>query len=80
MPNELLDMDCRELRDGIATGGIRSVAATEAIFEAIEKYEAVLGAYISTFKEQALAQAAKIDDKIAAGRETGLFGQVCRLR
>ena len=76
MPNELLDMDCRELRDGIATGGIRSVAATEAIFEAIEKYEAVLGAYISTFKEQALAQAAKIDDKIAAGRETGLLAGV----
>jgi aspartyl-tRNA(Asn)/glutamyl-tRNA(Gln) amidotransferase subunit A len=76
MKNELPDMNCRELRDQIAAGRVKSVAATEAVFEAIEKYEPVLGAYISTFKEQALAKAADIDDKIAAGREAGLLGGV----
>jgi len=76
MHNELLGMDCKELRDQIAAGRIRSVAATEAVFEAIEKYEPVLGAYISIFKEQALAQASEIDDKIAVGNQAGLLAGV----
>ncbi len=76
MHNELLGMDCKELRDQIAAGRIRSVAATEAVFEAIEKYEPVLGAYISIFEEQALAQASEIDDKIAAGNQAGLLAGV----
>jgi len=76
MHNELLGMDCKELRDQIAAGRIRSVAAAEAVFEAIEKYEPVLGAYISIFKEQALAQASEIDDKIAAGNQAGLLAGV----
>ena len=76
MHNELLGMDCKELRDQIAAGRIRSVAATEAVFEAIEKYEPVLGAYISIFEEQALAQASEIDDKIAAGHQAGLLAGV----
>ncbi len=71
MNNELLDMDCKKLRDRIAAGQIKSVAATEAVFEAIEKYEPVIGAYISTFKEQALARAAEIDGEIAAGEPVG---------
>ncbi len=71
MNNELLDMDCNKLRDRIAAGQIKSVAATEAVFEAIEKYEPVIGAYISTFKEQALARAAEIDSKITAGKTVG---------
>ena len=76
MHNELLGMDCKELRDQIAAGRIRSVAATEAVFEAIERYEPVLGAYISIFEEQALAQASEIDDKIAAGNQAGLLAGV----
>ena len=69
--NELLDMNCIELRGKIASGQIKSVAATEAVFSAIEKYERTIGAYISTFEEQALAKAQEIDDKIAAGEPVG---------
>ena len=71
MQNELLDMDSKQFRDVIASGAIKSVAAVEAVFEAIEKYEPTLGAYISTFKERALRNANEVDGKIAAGKPVG---------
>ncbi len=71
MPNELLNMGCGELRDAIAAGEIKSTAATKAVFSAIKKYERTIGAYISTFEEQALAKAKEVDDKIAAGKAVG---------
>jgi len=74
--NELLNMDCKQLRDRIAAGEVKSVAATQAVFESIERYEPVIGAYISTFKEQALAKAGAIDDKIAAGEPVGRLAGV----
>ena len=64
-------MGCRQLRNEIAAGRVKSVAATEAIFKAIEKNEPVLGAYISTFEKQALAKAHEVDDKVAAGEQVG---------
>lgn len=67
----MLDMGCKELRDQIAAGKIKSVAATRAVFSAIEKHEGTIGAYISTFKEQALAKAQEIDNKISAGEPVG---------
>jgi aspartyl-tRNA(Asn)/glutamyl-tRNA(Gln) amidotransferase subunit A len=76
MRNELLDMGCKELRDEIATGRVKSVAATEAVFEAVEKYDPVFGAYISTFREQAIARAREVDDKISAGEPTGQLAGV----
>ena len=51
------DIECRALRDKIAAGEVKSLEATEAIFSNIEKYDGMVGAYISTFKEQALTQA-----------------------
>jgi aspartyl-tRNA(Asn)/glutamyl-tRNA(Gln) amidotransferase subunit A len=64
-------LSARELRDQIATGQVKSVAATEAVFATIERYEAVVGAYISTFEEQALAKAKEVDEKVAVGEEVG---------
>ena len=46
-------LSAKELRDAIAAGEASSVEATEAVFDAIAKYEPVIGAYISTFKEEA---------------------------
>ncbi len=76
MQNELLNMNCKELRDQIAAGRIKSVAATETVFQSIEKNEPVLGAYISTLKEEALARAGEIDNKIAAGGSVGKLAGV----
>jgi len=70
------DLSAKQLRDKIANGQISSVEATEAVFEAIEKYEPLLGAYISTFKEQALGRAQEVDDKIAGGKPAGQLAGV----
>ena len=71
MRNELLEMGCKELRDSISAGRVKSVAAAEAVFERIEKYEGAVGAYISTFKEQALRKAGEIDEKVSSGEAVG---------
>jgi len=76
MANELLDLDCTELRGYIASGRVTSVEATEAVFRAIYKYEPVIGAYISTFPEQALAKAKEVDNRIAAGQPVGVLAGV----
>ncbi len=71
MRDELPDMDCKALRDQIAAGEVKSVAATERIFDTIEQYEEKIGAFISTFKEQAMMKAQEVDRKIAAGGTVG---------
>ena len=70
------ELSAKELRDKIAAGEISSFEATEAIFERIEQLEPVIGAYISTFKEQALAKAQQVDEKIAGGEPIGQFAGV----
>ena len=65
------DLSATELSERITKGRISSVEATGAVFERIEKYGPVLGAYISTFKDQALARAAEVDGKIVAGEPVG---------
>ena len=65
-------LSAKELRDKIKTGEISSVEATEAVFSAIDKYEPVVGAYISTFEEQALAKAKQVDERIASGESVDL--------
>jgi aspartyl-tRNA(Asn)/glutamyl-tRNA(Gln) amidotransferase subunit A len=69
-------LSARELRDKIAEGQVKSVAATEAVLQAIEKYEPAVGAYISTFRERALAKAKEVDEKIAAGQSVGQLAGV----
>jgi len=76
MADNLLDLTCRELRERIASGEVKSTEATEAIFEAIDRYEPVIGAYISTFKEQALSKARQVDEKVAAGQQVGALAGV----
>jgi len=76
MGKAVLDMDCRLLREDIAAGRVKSVAATEAVFEAIEKYDSELGAYISTFKSQSLEKAAEVDERVSAGRPVGQLAGV----
>ena len=76
MPNEILNLTCRELSEKIKHGQVKSIEAVEAVFGAIEKHEPVIGAYISTFKNEALGQAKKIDSKIAAGEKIGALAGV----
>jgi aspartyl-tRNA(Asn)/glutamyl-tRNA(Gln) amidotransferase subunit A len=76
MSDKLLDFSCEELRDEIAAGRLKSVAATEAVFEQIDKYEDKVGAFLGTFREQALEQAKWVDDKIASGGTIGALAGV----
>ena len=66
----------KQLRDEIASGAVTSAIATEAIFQRIDKLQPSVGAYISTFKDRALASAAQVDRKIAAGEPVGALAGV----
>jgi aspartyl-tRNA(Asn)/glutamyl-tRNA(Gln) amidotransferase subunit A len=70
------DLGALKLRDTIKAGRIRSVEATGAVFAAIEKYEPTVGAFISMFKDAAMAKAAEVDRKIAAKEPVGVLAGV----
>ena len=76
MADAILNLTCKELRDKIAAGAVTSVAAVEAVFGQIEALDNTVGAYISTFKDQALAAAQAIDQKIAMGQSAGALAGV----
>ncbi len=65
-----------ELKAKIAGGEIKSVDAVKSVFDRIEKHDAEIGAYISTFKDDALKAAANIDERIAAGETVGALAGV----
>jgi aspartyl-tRNA(Asn)/glutamyl-tRNA(Gln) amidotransferase subunit A len=66
----------KELRDKIKAGEVSSVSATKAAFARIAKVEPIVGAFISTFEKQAIARAAEIDKRIAAGELVGQLAGV----
>lgn len=70
------ELTARQLRDSIAAGKISSVEATRDMFSRISEYDPTIGAYISTFKEQALENAAGVDMRIAAGDSIGQLAGV----
>ena len=76
MNEQILKLTCKNLRDKIAAGEIKSINAVSAIFEQIEKNDAKIGAYISTFKEQSFAKAKEVDEKIAAQKPVGALAGV----
>ena len=60
----------------IRGGGITSVEATESVFGRIRECDPVIGAYISTDRDRAMAQAAEVDGRIAAGEQVGALSGV----
>jgi aspartyl-tRNA(Asn)/glutamyl-tRNA(Gln) amidotransferase subunit A len=70
------DLSAKELRGKIAAGEISSVEATKNIFERIDRFEPVIGAYISTYREMALERAADVDRRIAANEPVGQLAGV----
>ncbi|MBW8016261.1 MAG: Asp-tRNA(Asn)/Glu-tRNA(Gln) amidotransferase subunit GatA [Planctomycetes bacterium] len=76
MSEELLKLTCKELRDKIAGGAVKSVDAASAVFDRIEEVDGTVGAFISTFKERALETAAAVDEKIARGEAVGALAGV----
>ncbi len=70
------ELTALQLRDEIARGESSSVEATQAVFERIEQRDETIGAFILTFKDQALEKAIQVDRKIAAGEKAGPLGGV----
>ena len=76
MQNICLDMDCTQLRAKVVSGELTSVALVTAMLEAIEAHDTRINAYITVFKDQALAHAAQVDDRIARGEPVGRLAGV----
>lgn len=71
----------RELHEKLKNKEVTSVQLTEQYFDAIEKKDEEIGAYLSLTKEQALEQAKFVDEKIARGEDFELLeGIPCAIK
>lgn len=66
----------KRLRDDIASGQVKSVDAVKAVFGRIDAIEPKVGAYLSLYRDQAMAQAEAVDAKIASGEAVGTLAGV----
>ena len=73
---DILTLTCRELRDSIAKGQVKSSEAVSSVFAQIEKHDAQIGAFLSTFKQDAMQKAKEIDEKISKGKPVGALAGV----
>ena len=64
---ELYRLTAHELHDKLVNKEVSSVELTNALYERIDQVENQVNAYVTLDKENALAQAAKVEAKIAAG-------------
>ncbi len=69
--NDILDLSALKLRDAVADGELSAVEAARAYLDAIEARDGAIGAYNEVHAERALARAAQIDGKRAAGEPLG---------
>ena len=66
---ELYRITAHELHEKLMNKELSSVELTNALYERIDEVEDQVKAYVTLDKENALAQAAKVDAKIAAGEK-----------
>ena len=64
---DLYKLTAHELHDKLVNKEISSVELTENVYSRIDEVEDKVQAYVTLDKENALAQAKKVDEKIAAG-------------
>ena len=64
---KLYESTVHELHEQLQNKQLSSVELTKAVYDRIEEVEDKVGAYVTLDKENALAQAAKVDAMIAAG-------------
>jgi len=65
-----------EIREMILSGEVKSVDVVKEIFDRIEATDEKIGSFVSLNKEKALAAAAEVDAKIAAGEKVGALAGV----
>jgi aspartyl-tRNA(Asn)/glutamyl-tRNA(Gln) amidotransferase subunit A len=69
----VVDHSAADLIDLVARGELSSVDVTRAFLDRIEALDANIGAFVRVDAERALAQAADVDRKRAAGKPLGLL-------
>lgn len=67
----ILNMTALEIGSAIKEGKLTSVEAVRAVIDTIKATDKNINAYITVCAEEALAKAAEVDKKIAAGELTG---------
>jgi aspartyl-tRNA(Asn)/glutamyl-tRNA(Gln) amidotransferase subunit A len=70
---ELAFLGIEELHQKLVNNEITSVALAEHFLARIEQFNDELKAYLTISKDEALAQAKLVDEKIAAGKEIGML-------
>ncbi len=73
---DLFNLTAHELTAKIKNKEVTSKEVTENVFKRIEAVEPKVKAYVTLLKDKALAQAAEVDAKIAAGKEAGLLAGI----
>ncbi len=66
----------RELHKQLLNGETTSVALTEQCFDAIEKRDGEIGAYLTLMKESALREAHEVDERIRRGENVDLLAGI----
>ncbi|MEX0683076.1 MAG: Asp-tRNA(Asn)/Glu-tRNA(Gln) amidotransferase subunit GatA [Dehalococcoidia bacterium] len=74
MPDDLFRLTVHEAASLLRQRQVSSVELTKAAFERIGVVEGKINAFITLTEDRALAQAARADEMIAAGRGTALTG------
>jgi aspartyl-tRNA(Asn)/glutamyl-tRNA(Gln) amidotransferase subunit A len=64
------------VRRAVACGQVTSLQVVESVFEAIEGEGKALGAYLTTFRDQALDRARQVDRRVAEGGPVGALAGV----
>jgi aspartyl-tRNA(Asn)/glutamyl-tRNA(Gln) amidotransferase subunit A len=65
-----------EIREAVASGAVSAVEVTRSYLGRIEAVDGNVGAYTQVWRDHALAQAAEVDAKIAAGEPVGAMAGV----
>lgn len=72
----LYELTAHELHEKLAKKELSSVELTNTLFDRIDKVEKDVHSYVTLDKEGALAQAKKVDEMLAAGKELPLLAGV----
>ncbi|UCG60221.1 MAG: Asp-tRNA(Asn)/Glu-tRNA(Gln) amidotransferase subunit GatA [Phycisphaerales bacterium] len=70
------ELSARQLREKIVAGEVRSAEAVAKVFERIEKFDPEVGAYISTYRDEAFETAEDVDRRVSAGEAVGVLAGV----
>ncbi|MFC1759450.1 Asp-tRNA(Asn)/Glu-tRNA(Gln) amidotransferase subunit GatA [Planctomycetota bacterium] len=70
----MIEKTANDLLGELNAGNVSAVELTSAYLEQIEKFDGRVGAFLNVRDEAALAEAAEVDRKRAAGEDVGLLG------